>query len=265
TPGPSPARPSPGEGRTSGNNSFDPSFRFILNFSPLPAGAWVGDGRGAGGEVLFGSGRWRDRISHDRPARHRGRARSAPYRLDFRLFRPVLDGEVGNPFKLVNVVRDHDQVPGNCLGGDEAVEVADRLPHLEELRADARRGQGIGRRLTEMSPRASAALEPAARSLPACLRRPARRSSATPRPAPPRRRAASPPGGSPLPECLTETEAPWEAESLGCCRSKKLSRSPCLLLQRRYVRVDTPQDCGRHPTSQRDAACVSQLSHTRQP
>ena len=42
TPLPSPARPSPGEGRTAQNLS--------LLVSPLPAGEWVGDGRGAGGE-----------------------------------------------------------------------------------------------------------------------------------------------------------------------------------------------------------------------
>jgi hypothetical protein len=29
---------------------------FIPNSSPLPAGAWAGDGRGAGGEGRFGEG-----------------------------------------------------------------------------------------------------------------------------------------------------------------------------------------------------------------
>ena len=35
---PSPARPSPGEGRTAGNNESRLYSCFILNFSPLPAG-----------------------------------------------------------------------------------------------------------------------------------------------------------------------------------------------------------------------------------
>jgi hypothetical protein len=57
TPGPSPiSHPLiPGRGEDFGKQqaiSFFPFSCFILNFSPLPAGAWVGDGRGAGGEVL---------------------------------------------------------------------------------------------------------------------------------------------------------------------------------------------------------------------
>jgi amino acid adenylation domain-containing protein len=47
---PSPDHPSPGEGRTLAQQH--PMGSFIPNPSPLPAGAWVGDGRGAGGEGL---------------------------------------------------------------------------------------------------------------------------------------------------------------------------------------------------------------------
>jgi hypothetical protein len=57
TPGPSPISRPPfprerGELRqkTIGHGGFIP------NPSPLPAGVWVGDGRGAGGEGLFGEG-----------------------------------------------------------------------------------------------------------------------------------------------------------------------------------------------------------------
>jgi hypothetical protein len=53
---PSPARPTPGEGRTLAKQH--PIGGFIPNPSPLPAGVWVGDGRGAGGEVF--SRRYRD-------------------------------------------------------------------------------------------------------------------------------------------------------------------------------------------------------------
>jgi amino acid adenylation domain-containing protein len=45
---PSPTLPPPGEGRTLAKQH--PIGSFLPNPSPLPAGAWVGDGRGAGGE-----------------------------------------------------------------------------------------------------------------------------------------------------------------------------------------------------------------------
>ena len=56
TPGPSPIShpPFPGRGENGKSNGKP---RPLLLVPPLPAGAWAGDGRGAGGEVLLGGRR----------------------------------------------------------------------------------------------------------------------------------------------------------------------------------------------------------------